>query len=289
MFDNFYQVSHRLASCKKMKKAHIIIISDTYSFNSQGKVNYKSQSRMAVECGVSIRTINSAIKDLRDLGILNVIESKFKETLKMTINKPKLMAYISQNESQFIKSEFNSSAEDDSLQLSSNGWNDSDTQEFHNDTQNLRNPYAEIADNKNIDKNSIKTSITNNSFTSESDKVFKDSLGKDFSLVKKAMETLEYLKEAYGYENIYTGSQTMEQWSLCEEALEDMIQSDSALFADVEGIEAIQTYLANLYVRRELYKRPKKIGLPFLLGVNSDNSELMNILIDPNYGGMLDD
>lgn len=142
---------------------------------------------------------------------------------------------------------------------------------------------------KTHNKESNSKEITNNSFTSESDKVFKDSLGKDFSLVKKAMETLEYLKEAYGYENIYTGSQTMEQWSLCEEALEDMIQSDSALFADVEGIEAIQTYLANLYVRRELYKRPKKIGLPFLLGVNSDNSELMNILIDPNYGGMLDD
>lgn len=121
-FDNYYQISARLASCKKIKKSHLIILADTISFNARGQVNFKSQDRIASECGVNRGTVINAIKQLREWGLLSAKESKFKETLKLTVNYPNLLRYIEENETVYQKERFNPVDDEVILELKENGW-----------------------------------------------------------------------------------------------------------------------------------------------------------------------
>ncbi|QKN84429.1 hypothetical protein MARILYN_21 [Vibrio phage Marilyn] len=121
-FDNHYQISVRLASCKQLKKAHLIILADTLSFNSQGRVNFKSQDRIASECGVHRHTVITAIKQLREWGLLSANESKFKETLKLVVNYPNMIRFIEANEAVYQKANFNPTDEDTVAELKENGW-----------------------------------------------------------------------------------------------------------------------------------------------------------------------
>lgn len=164
MFDRYFQVSYRLNSCKKIKKAHSFIISDTCAFNAMGKVNYKSQSTMADECGVSLRTINTAIKELRSWGILTATEAPFKETLKLKVSKAGLLKYIAENESKKVRKTFNEATEEDLQSLIEHGWLDSDTQNLHNDTQNLHNGCEKVAHNKTIYNTNYKNIPNHNRF-----------------------------------------------------------------------------------------------------------------------------
>lgn len=122
LFDNEYRISVRLASCKQLRKAHLIILADTLSFNAQGKVNFKSQDRIASECGVNRGTVINAIKQLREWGLLSAKESKFKETLKLVVNYPNLMRFIQDNETVYQKAKFSPSDEETIADLKENGW-----------------------------------------------------------------------------------------------------------------------------------------------------------------------
>ena len=122
LFDNEYRISVRLASCKQLRKTHLIILADTLSFNAQGKVNFKSQDRIASECGVNRGTVINAIKQLREWGLLSAKESKFKETLKLVVNYPNLMRFIQDNETVYQKAKFSPSDEETIADLKENGW-----------------------------------------------------------------------------------------------------------------------------------------------------------------------
>lgn len=141
MFDSYYQVSKRLASCKKIKKSHLIIISDTWAFNQAGRLNFKSQERIAAECGMSLRSVNSAIKDLKDWALLTVIETAYKETLKLAVNRQNLIAFIEENETKDLKDEHSPMDKETADILNKTGWEPNKI----NDTQKLRTPYAKIA------------------------------------------------------------------------------------------------------------------------------------------------
>lgn len=135
-FDNHYQISVRLASCKQLKKAHLIILADTLSFNSKGKVNFKSQDRIASECGVHRHTVIAAIKQLREWGLLSANESKFKETLKLVVNYPNMIRFIEKNETVHQKAAFSPADEDTVAELKENGWmqeNSHDVEKFDSD------------------------------------------------------------------------------------------------------------------------------------------------------------
>ncbi|MEL7413683.1 MAG: helix-turn-helix domain-containing protein [Pseudomonadota bacterium] len=134
-----------------------------------------------------------------------------------------------------------------------------------------------------------KDSITHNISAGRNDMIFIDSLGDEFSYCRIAMKHMDRMKEQWGLENIYTGSQTQQTWNECEEALENLINSDTALCEGGTPEELISSYLENLYERRGLERRPNRIGLPFMLCINSENPTLLETMIDPNYGGMLDE
>ncbi len=278
MFDNFYQVSHRLASCKKMKKAHLIIIADTYSFNSKGKVNYKSQTRIAKECGASRKTVNLAIKDLRDIGILNVVESKFKETLKLTINKPNLMAYIALHEHSEVSGDFQASSKEDSELLTAQGWDDSDVTILPHDESKGYNGCVKRLHNKNTYKNIKRITNTPIQLSEDNRSVFEDlkdcSLDKEpkyfidqleeshFPLCTVAMEELKELKASY--QNVYCGSQTMEDWKECESILEEITTSDEA--CDYDKLDVVALFVRTTYLKR-CTERTSPIGLKFMTGL----------------------
>lgn len=132
-FDNHYQISVRLASCKLLKKAHLIILADTLSFNARGQVNFKSQDRIAAECGVHRHTVIAAIKQLREWGLLSAKESKFKETLKLVVNYPKMIQFIEKNETEYQKANFNPVDEETVADLKENGWLNHDVENFDSD------------------------------------------------------------------------------------------------------------------------------------------------------------
>lgn len=144
-FDNHYQISVRLASCKQLKKAHLIILADTLSFNARGQVNFKSQDRIAAECGVHRHTVIAAIKQLREWGLLSAKESKFKETLKLVVNYPKMIKFIEKNETNHQKATFNPTDEETVSDLKENGWLNHDVENLDTRCREIRHPMSKTS------------------------------------------------------------------------------------------------------------------------------------------------
>lgn len=269
MFDNFYQISHRLASCKKMKKAHLIIIAEACSFNAQGKHLWKSQSTMAQEIGVTRKTINATIKELVDLGILVILRKVHNETLVLCINKPNLMAYIDKNEHKVKRDEFNKLKDSGDNSLIDNGWGEpSDTLSIKQKINNLdgekklHTTCEKITHKKNNDNNNKYTE----QFSEENRRVSIDSL-----------EGYEYCKEAYRFlnlckpkaENLYTGPLTLEQWNQCEEKLSEVLSEP----------EEVDTLIYNIHRERKMHAL-KSVSLPYILMAFTDCEEFAHIAMN---------
>lgn len=222
-FDNFYQVSNRLASCKQINKAHLLIISDTYQFTVRGRINFKSQTRIANECGVSRRTVNRAIKDLKGWGLLKCEEARFKETLKMAIHPARLMHFIEENENKEI-SDPAYQTKDDIEFLKDIDF--CDETESHNRCANLSQPLCQNDSLKDHlpEQEQEQLLITKSEINLRrddlSDSKFINELGRDsFSYSHEAMIALSYAKDK-GF-NVYDGRLTIEEWKACERVLQE--------------------------------------------------------------------
>ena len=84
-----YFIPANIVKSKAMKKAHILIIADTLSINNNGLPNSKSQSDMALEYGLTRKTINSAISDLAQAGLI-IVNGVEGSTLELTVNQQAL-------------------------------------------------------------------------------------------------------------------------------------------------------------------------------------------------------
>ena len=253
MTERFFKLERNLYSCKKFKKQHLYLIHETRFFNSTGKPLYKSQGLMAQESGTSITSISRAITELSDMGILNVQNHKFKQTLRITMNTEKLNQYIHSNAIQH----------DEDGGFSPDALTNEEMESF-SIRQNENHLHQNDGQGKHIrEQNNKLLQFSEKIATTPEKKYFIDQLEvENFPGCHEAMRALSDLKSEY--DNVYTGSQVLEVWEKCETKLEYIHDA----IIDSDSYDGIYQFIYGIFIERKLYTRKASIGLPFIIDPN---------------------
>lgn len=265
--DNFYKVSWALASCKAIKKTHLLLLADTLSFNEQGMVNYKSQTTMARDYGVTRKTVNNAIGDLKKLGLLKVTEQGDSLPLMLEVNKDNLIAYVEKNRGDKKVT--------DGSKKSYIGGDKKVTQKEHIKEHIKEHPLPlHFSDSQ---KECVNFSQDLESLSDKEQKtakakkpLFTDQLrDSDYPFCNAASSTLKWMKVEEGFFNIYLGSQEKDVWDSCEYKLREIYDCNEYYDEISSPQELTDRLLWNIYTDRKLYEKDTEIGLPFLLDPDS--------------------
>jgi len=200
---------------------------------------FPSMSTVARECELTRRSVIHQIEKLKSIGLVSV---------KHRYNKNN-----QSSNGYYINIELLSMGELSSLpsELSSPEWCTQFTQNHHRTINE--------SSNNNVD-----------SHQRTCERAFIDEL-QDKPNCTVAMQVLKELSAHY--QNIYTGSQTQEQWNACEDAL---IELWDGFCGDYGSLYELMTDVAVGMLEKRFSKR-KSVGLPAMLMVNSGD-DLVTVL-----------
>ena len=90
------QISRILFACPEFSKTHLYIISEVlHSTYGLDKPYHNQRSQIADDCGVSLATVGRAIRELKNLNLINTVYDPKKDNLlEIVINYNELQNFV---------------------------------------------------------------------------------------------------------------------------------------------------------------------------------------------------
>ncbi len=285
--DNFYKVGWKIASISKIKKAHMIIIADVISFNDQGMDCYKSQSTMAKCCGVTRKTINTTISELKGWGFLEITEQGKHQPLIMRINKTKLEQWVSENLPDEESGNTMSKNFSDYEKKSCKGMSKNCSQKEQLKEQ-LKDLHLHVSKETHSSED-LKASFQDEEPKQEQKpKAANDRIqpNENYPLVNMCYAVLRELKMEEGLLNIYLGKLKISDLEASEMKLEELISEGATEYHNTEK-EAFTTGLFNLYQHGNFAQDKGEISLTTLIDPYN-KSMTASVMVGCDYMNMFD-
>lgn len=230
-----------------LEMSHVWLVSKAVSYHEAGETFYASNAYLGKKLGKVPRTVQRLIESLIDRNWLaRQLETSSRGTDRALIPSSKTLSILRGDIDVMPRGDTDVMGGVTPATPNNKG---------HNKVSNNKDlPLQQSKDSCEVLRDFEKHSLE------KEPKYFIDQLEEShYPLCVVAMEELKELKASW--QNIYCGSQTIEDWMNCEDTLREITTSDEA--CDYDELDAVALFVRTTYLKR-CTQRTSPIGLKFI-------------------------